>query len=182
VGRGLPALRLAGGLLGAGLPIPPLRPTEGPPMPHRCSQSTLQGVSIRRMPSTVLAWPRGGAVCARPRPLARPGNDRRTHPLHRGRGRRSVLFINSVVGHTRRIIHLRVIRWPFGLRLAREVSGTLHTTVHIPVNETRHRPTRVARGRSEPLRITIMAEEPLEPRRETPPGDRSSGHPPLVRS
>ena len=39
-----------------------------------CIQSTLS--ACRRMPSTVPAWPRGGAVIARPRPLASPGNDR----------------------------------------------------------------------------------------------------------
>jgi hypothetical protein len=39
-----------------------------------------------------------------------------------------VLFVNSVVSHTR-ITHLRAIRRPHGLLISREVSGNLHNTV-----------------------------------------------------
>jgi hypothetical protein len=77
------------------------------------------------MPSTVLAWSRGGAVMSRPRPLASPGTIAARARFTAGPTGGSALFINSVVGHTR-IIHLRVIRRPRGLRNAREVSGTLH--------------------------------------------------------
>jgi hypothetical protein len=111
--------------------------------------------------STTRAWPRGGAVCARPRPLASPGDDRPEAPLTRGL-RRSEIFHNSVVGHTR-IIHLRVARGPRGPRVMREVSGTLHTTVQQSTPGPARRD--VARRRqNEPLRITIIAEEPARGR------------------
>jgi hypothetical protein len=80
------------------------------------------------MPSTAPVLTAGRGRVSRPRPLASPGNDRFVGLPHGISNGGSVLFVNSVVSHTR-ITHLRAIRRPHGLLISREVSGNLHNTV-----------------------------------------------------